>query len=431
MKIKNIISGFFLFLLSFSFSAGAGFKVIQSEKKETRPQEKIVYLNLFERKDCAHCQAELKFLSSLKEKDFYLKRYDIADEKNLKLFNQIIEKYKLSASTPLNLIGDSIIVGFDQPENSGKQILKKVEEAKKAGKFNLSIDYYLNSQNKKNLDNSAPGCQLNSEDQGCLLPENESSPKIEIERKEEVSFFGHNISIKDMSLFTLSSVLGFIDGFNPCAMWVLLSFLIALSQVGSRKKMAIIAGIFILAEAIMYYLILVFWSSAWKIMPSKELVTFLIGLFAIGAGIFFLYKWWKNRKKFVCDSSSAEQQNKISARISEISQKPLTILTALSVLLLAFSVNVIEVACSLGIPQTFTVTLDVNNLSFWTEQFYIFIYTLFYMADDIIVFALALWGYKKFYQIGAKYSKLSTLLAGILILILGTMLAFFPTALVF
>jgi hypothetical protein len=100
-------------------------------------------------------------------------------------------------------------------------------------------------------------------------------------------------------------------------------------------------------------------------------------------------------------------------------------------LILAFSVNVIEVACSLGIPQTFTATLAVNNLSFWAEQFYIFIYTLFYMADDFIVFALALWGYKKFYQFGAKYSKLSTLLAGVLILILGIMLAFFPTALVF
>jgi thiol-disulfide isomerase/thioredoxin len=187
--MKKIFIIIFLFIISFSSIFGAEFKVIQKENTspENPGEKEMVFLNLFERKDCAHCQDELSFLENLKEKDFYLNKLDIAEEKNLKLFNQIIEKYNLSASTPLNLIGDSIIVGFDNPENTGKEILEKIAEAKKNKKFNLNIDYYLNSKSEKNLNDSAPGCDLKDETGGCSL---DSEPKIKVEQKKEVSLFG-------------------------------------------------------------------------------------------------------------------------------------------------------------------------------------------------------------------------------------------------
>ncbi len=421
------------FLLSFFSISFSGNDFLVKENINEEKVEKRVYLNVFEREDCIHCINQFKFLDSLENKNFYINKINVNDSENNKIFKEIAEKYGISASTPLNLIGDSIIVGFDSPESTGKQILEKIKEAEKEGKFNLGLEYYL-GDSKMEVSQGGSTCSLEGETAGCSIDWEDNGfeqPQIEVERKESITFLGYTLPIKEMSLFTLSSVLGFIDGFNPCAMWVLLTFLIALSQVGDRRKMAMVAGLFILAQAIMYYFILVFWSSAWKIMPNKDLVTYFIGILAIAAGLFFLYKWWKNRKKFVCDTQGAEKQHLITEKITKLSKKPMTFLTALSILAIAFSVNVIEVACSLGIPQTFTMTLSINELSFWMEQFYIFVYTFFYMIDDIIVFSLALWGYKKFYQIGAKYSKISTLLAGILILILGILLAFFPTALIF
>ena len=59
------------------------------------------------------------------------------------------------------------------------------------------------------------------------------------------------------------------------------------------------------------------------------------------------------------------------------------------------------------------------------------LYTLFYMADDIIIFGLAIWGYQKFYALGQKYSKASTLVAGILMLALGGILVINPQLLSF
>lgn len=108
----------------------------------------------------------------------------------------------------------------------------------------------------------------------------------------------------------------------------------------------------------------------------------------------------------------------------------MTVATAVGIIGVALSVNVIEFACSIGIPQTFTGILEINTLSFWTQQWYVLIYILAYMVDDFIVFGFALYGFDKLHA-SEKYSKLSTLIGGILMILLGGLLLFFPDILIF
>jgi phosphate/sulfate permease len=193
-----------------------------------------------------------------------------------------------------------------------------------------------------------------------------------------------------------------------------------------------IAGLFIIAEAVMYFLILNVWYQTWDFIALDSIVTPLVGLLALGSGSFFIYKYYSSRDKaLTCDVTSVEHQSKVENRIRELATKPLTLAVALAVIGLAFSVNVIEFACSIGIPQAFTKVLELNNLSFIEYQGYTMLYTLFYMADDFIVFALAIWGYSKFYAVGQKYSRYATLVAGILMLALGALLVFSPDILAF
>ena len=88
---------------------------------------------------------------------------------------------------------------------------------------------------------------------------------------------------------------------------------------------------------------------------------------------------------------------------------------------LALSVNVIEFACSIGIPQTFTKILQINDLNFITRQFYNFLYIIGYMLDDFLVFGLALFSVNKLH-LTSKYSKWANLFGGILMVLLGLML---------
>ena len=132
----------------------------------------------------------------------------------------------------------------------------------------------------------------------------------------------------------------------------------------------------------------------------------------------------------MCDTDIGKQ-SKTEGRIKKLIAGPLTFLTVLGIIAVAFSVNVIEFACSVGIAQAFTKILEMNILSVFARQFYIFLYTLFYMVDDFIIFGLALYGFSKFYAVGQKYSNLASLIGGVLMLILGALLIFAPQWLIF
>jgi hypothetical protein len=116
--------------------------------------------------------------------------------------------------------------------------------------------------------------------------------------------------------------------------------------------------------------------------------------------------------------------------LKAVINQPVTITTVIAILLIAFSVNIIEFACSIGIPQAYTKILELNLLSAFEQQWYILVYTIGYMIDDFIVFGLAIWGYSKLEAHGHRYSQASLLVGGGLMVLLGALLVFFPSLLV-
>ena len=66
-----------------------------------------------------------------------------------------------------------------------------------------------------------------------------------------------NASQLGLPLFTLA--LGLLDGFNPCAMWVLLFLLSFLVRLQNRRRMALVAGTFVLVSGAVYYAFMAAW----------------------------------------------------------------------------------------------------------------------------------------------------------------------------
>ncbi len=376
---------------------------------------------VFGREDCGFCEEEKSFLENLSEErdDFSFIYLDIDEIEIKQKFIKITEIYELPKATPITLVGNSIIQGFNSAEITGKQIVSILDEQK--GKTSFELEKYL-----EGIGTTTSQIDATCDDKDAVKCVIEVAPSSEI----KVPVIGV-INYKDFSLFSMATILGFVDGFNPCAMWVLLTFLLVLWQIGNKKKMFQVAGLFIVAETIMYWLILNVWFNAWDFVGLDKIITPTVGLLAIGGGIYFLRRYYKNRKKLTCDVTSADYQHKTEEKIKDLIRRPMTLLTAVGIIGVAFSVNIIEFACSVGIPQAFTKVLELNNLSFISEQFYILLYTLSYMIDDFVIFGLALYGFDKFYTVGQKYSNLSSLVGGILMLILGTLLLFDPSILVF
>lgn len=235
------------------------------------------------------------------------------------------------------------------------------------------------------------------------------------------------VNLRDYSLPILAGVLGFVDGFNPCAMWVLVMFLTILMQSGSRKKMFQIAGIFILAEAIMYYLILNVWYKTWDFIQLDAIITPVIGVVSLAAGGYFIYEFFTN-KDGECKVTSSEHKRKTTEKIKKMVNAPMTVAVFFATIGIAFSVNIIEFACSIGIPQAFTKLLEMSSLSAMMKQLYILMYTFFYMFDDFIVFGIALYAFK-YLHLTTKYTRYCLAIGGIIMLILGYFFLFDPVAL--
>lgn len=375
-----------------------------------------VTIEVLSREDCSHCQDEEAYLNNLLElrNDIQVNILDLSVPENQKLWEQITELEKLPKVTPITIIGDSIIQGFDTAETSGKQ-------------FEKLIDYYQSYPSQINgfqayLDNGGNNQEALIVDgtctEECVLPD---SPNLM--KQITLPFIG-SLDLTGYSLPALAAILGFIDGFNPCAMWVLVTFLLILAQLKSRKKMLFYAGLFIIAEAIMYTLILTVWYTTWDFVGLDRIVTPIVGLVAIGGGMFFLYEW-KTSKPGECKVTNLQQRQKIRSKIQAVINKPLGLGTAVGIIVLAFSVNIIEFACSIGIPQTFTKIIELNDLSLMASAGMIAIYILMYMVDDFIVFGLALYSFDKI-GLSSKYSKLSNLIGGVILILLGMALIINP-----
>ena len=410
MKLKTLIlSGFF----------GIVFLIAPFANAVEQPAD-IVRIEVFEREDCGHCRDEKEFLNELtKERgDLIVTYHNIGEREHKKHFIQLTELEGIPKVTPITIIDAVILQGFDTEETTGKKIKALIDNAK--GKPQYTFEEFIAAGGSSQIVTDAGTCSIEGEVLECGVQA--------VDYWVTIPFIGP-VDVSKYSLPTLSLILGFVDGFNPCAMWVLVMFLAILAEAGSRRRMFEMAGIFIFAEAVMYYLILNVWMTTWDFVGMDRIVTPIVGLIAIGAGGYFLYLFYK--KDTACKVGSLERKRRTHEKIKGYALAPMTIMVALGILGLAFSVNIIEFACSVGIPQTFTKILDLSYLNWAGKQLYNALYILMYMIDDLIIFGIALYSFDRIGLTTHKYTRASHFIGGIIMVILGFILLTNPTLLIF
>ncbi|MEE3343346.1 MAG: hypothetical protein VZS44_04570 [Bacilli bacterium] len=259
---------------------------------------------------------------------------------------------------------------------------------------------------------------------------NYSTQPTKIEEKYEVPILG-KINAKEVSLPLLALVLGLVDGFNPCAMWILVFLISMLFGMKDRKKMWILGSTFILTSGVVYLLFMISWLNLAVFLTSVKLIRLLIAIFSICFGMYNIYRYVDSLdKEDGCDVTDKESRKKIMKKIKKITSNQKFILSILGIMALAASVNILELLCSLGLPVVFTNVLALNHLNTLEYGIYLFIYILFFLIDDIIVFTIAMLS-MKIKGISNKYTKYSHLIGGIIMLILGLLMALKPEWLMF
>jgi len=275
-------------------------------------------------------------------------------------------------------------------------------------------------QTREQLITTIEQCKLN-----CTIaqPETTSRPPTNELKEYTLPLLG-STDLTTMSLPILAILLGLIDGFNPCAMWVLVYLISILIGMNDRRKIQIIVGSFVLASGILYFLFMAAWINLFLFLGYIRILTILVGLVALGGGSLSLHEYFTTKGAMTCNVGDAKSHEKMMSRVQTIISQPLTLTLILSIILLAFMVNTIEFACSAAIPAVFTQVLALHQLPVLLNYAYIGLYVFFFMLDDLIIFSMAAFTIGTVF--GDRYARYCRLIGGSLLVVLGTVMLFAP-----
>ena len=370
--------------------------------------EEPVNLYFFYGNICPHCKKAERFLEELEKKHSTLEihSYEVfGNKENAQLLIKFFKSCgkETTVRAPSIFVGNEAIIGYLSNEMTGTKIKAAVENC---------------------LDGECPDLFEKINGEKYFIQEDAGDQII------NYPFIG-KVNLSKLSLPILTVAIAALDGFNPCAMWVLLFLLALLINVHSRKKMIWIGGTFIIASGVVYYLLLSAWLNLFLAISYISLIRIIIGVLALGAGV------WQIRnfitfKSGVCKVApiGSKWNEKFSQKANQIVHSTALPATFAGVVALAFGANLIEFFCSAGLPAIYTQVLSLNQLSSLSYYLYLLFYTIIFMIDDLIIFTVAVITLSKL-GFTDKYTKWSALIGGIIIFVLGILLIFKPDFLMF
>ena len=363
--------------------------------------DRVVNLYYFHAEGCSTCALETEYLEKLVEEEpnLVLHKYEIAfDQENQKLSKDVGELLNQPiTSTPTLIIGREMIVGFKEGSTE-----KTIEEAIQ----------FVRDNNVRDVVGEMLG----------IVEPGQGVDIINENSKVSLPFFGE-VDAKNISLPLLAIVLGGIDGFNPCAMWVLLLLISMLFHLEEQWKKWFLGGLFLLTTAVMYFFFMLSWLNITILFGTLIYIRWLIGGMSIGGGIFNIHRFTQMEPG--CEVVDESKRLKIRDRLKAIYSQPVFALAAVGIVVLAVSVNLVELICSAGLPVLFTQILTLNDLSQTQYILYLLLYLAMFMLDDIIVFVIAM-KTAELTGISTKYARNAHLIGGILMILLGLLMILKP-----
>ena len=346
-------------------------------------------LEVYTRPGCPHCEEARHYLDQLatQRTDLSILEHDVTrDRRALDRLRNLSAKAGIETpGVPTFVVGDAVIVGFE------------------AGTTPARIRALLEGSGALAGEATAP-----SEPPGSV----------------DLPFIGL-VALEDLGLPLFTLVVGLVDGFNPCATWVLLFLLAMLANLKNRSRMALIAGTFVVVSGVVYFAFMAAWLTFFMVIGVSQPVRILLGGVALFVGAV-------NVKDFVAMGRGPSLSIPESARpgfyrrVREILRAEDLAGAMLGIITLAFLVNLVELLCTAGLPALYTAILTSQGLPSWKYYAYLALYIAAYMLDDAILVTIGVvtLGDRKLQERGARWLKL---LSGLVILTVGVLLLVRPS----
>lgn len=344
--------------------------------RPTEPPEDAVLLRaqeqaepdveLFSRSDCPHCVGARAYLSDLQAErpDLTVRIVDVVQDHGAlaRLEAVAVGNGVTSVAVPAFHVRGRLVVGWAGREVTGRRVEALLDGLSEGGDVA-----------------SGEGCAATAEVAACEAP-----PLREV---VELPFLGRvDAQALGLPLFTI--VVGLLDGFNPCAMWTLLLLLSLLVRLGSRLRMLLVAGTFVMVSGLVYFAFMAAWLNVFLLVSLTREIQVALGAVAILAGLIGL----KDAVAFRRGPSLSipnPVKPRLYARIGRIVRAPGLPAMLAGVAVLAILVNSVELLCTAGLPAVYTQVLTSHALPAWHNYLYLGLYQIFYMLDDTLMLVVA------------------------------------------
>jgi glutaredoxin len=300
---------------------GAGFAMVAFAYPASAPSSDIV---MWGHPECPHCREAGSYLDELRARhpDLVILEHDVsADEDALKDLRERTQEAGLDVvGLPSFLVRGRFIVGFHSAEVTGP-----------------AIEALLLPDERQPAPTHGPAHPPDTGE--SRVPDARGEPRRG-DDEVDVPWLGR-LSARRLGLPLFTVAIGLIDGFNPCAMWVLMFLLALLVNVKGRARMLAIAGTFVLVSGLAYYAFMAAWLNVFQLMGLSRAVQIVLGSFALIVGAVNVKDFYAYGKG-ISFSIPESAKPGIYARVRAIVHAENLPAAMLGVTVLAVLVNVIE-----------------------------------------------------------------------------------------
>lgn len=364
-----------------------------------------VTLTLYWGDGCPKCEAERHFLDDLQRDhpDLRIEQIEVwKNSGNRARFEEAARQHGLSASVvPMTIVQDRVWVGFT---NAVRDDMRSTVEAALRGE---AIPAGVYGRASEGTCTDAAYCAA------------DRKPKAEV----DVPLLGR-VNVGDKSLVVSTLVIGFVDGINPCSLWVISILLAIVIRTGSRRRVLAIGSAFLLVTAGMYAAYMAGMYSALSVIGYLTAIQVAIGVMAAIFGIIAVkdYFWFKRGISLSIPEGSKPGIYKRMRDVAASQRLPLALAATAA---LAVGVSLIETPCTAGFPLLWTGLLASNHVGPVGSVLLYTLYMIPFLLDEMIVFVLAVTTMRAT-KLQEKHGRLLKLVAGVVMLALAGTMIFFP-----
>lgn len=361
---------------------------------------------------CPYCAQEERFLDAIEvERDVVVHRSEVwNDEENRAELLALTAAFGADASgVPVTFIGDRLWVGFD------RRIAAELTDAIAACERVGCADP---------LDRLAAAGDL-PPPVGPPRPDPGGAPRASAVLS--VPFIG-TVDLASSSLLPATVLIGFVDGLNPCSLWVLSILLALLLRTGSRRRIAIVGGTFIGVTALLYGAFIVGVFSALSVVGLLGWVRVTVALVALTFAVVNIkdYVAFGRGVSFTIPDRFKPRIYRGGRAVIDPTRSLPAVLGATAVL--ALGVSLVEVPCTAGFPVLWSSL--VADASVGRGEFVALLatYLLIYMLDELILFFVVVTTLQ-ITRFEERHGRLLKLVGGTVMLALGIAMLVSPSIL--